>query len=246
MEELFDTLHGEIPEEWLRRQAELQLSDEEKALIEAMGGFDKLMEELKKRLEEQKGHHQGGNKWIGTAGKSPFGAYGYNPEGVRIGQHESRHRSAVKVWDRREFKNFDDTVWKDNRRRHAVRLPTMDVLHKYNAEHKVIFIGDASMSPYEIAYPGGERRALERGGGRGLDGPRAGRLALRDLAQSEARERLGLHPVGPDDARDHGRPHVPPHRGGPRQGDARAPPCRRRFPGPGLGRGCGVEANPPA
>ena len=155
MEELFDALHGEIPEEWLRRQAELQLSDEEKALIEAMGGFDKLMEELKKRLEEQKGRHQGGNKWIGTAGKSPFGAYGYNPEGVRIGQHESRHRSAVKVWDRREFKNFDDTVWKDNRRRHAVRLPTMDVLHKYNAEHKVIFVGDASMSPDEIAYPGG-------------------------------------------------------------------------------------------
>ena len=255
MEELFDALHGEIPEEWLRRQAELRLSEEEKALIEAMGGFDKLMEELRKRLEEQKGRHQGGNKWIGTAGKSPFGAYGYNPEGVRIGQHESRHRRAVKVWDRREFKNFDDTVelgtrnmkvalrklrrfaregaeeeldlddtvrstarngglldirmvperhnavkvllfldvggsmddhvkvceelfsaargefkhleyfyfhnfvyetvWKDNRRRHSVRIPTMDVLHKYNAEHKAIFVGDASMSPYEIAYPGG-------------------------------------------------------------------------------------------
>ena len=255
MEELFDALHGEIPEEWLRRQAELQLSEEDKALIEAMGGFEKLMEELKKRLEEQKGRHQGGNKWIGTAGKSPFGAYGYNPEGVRIGQHESRHRRAVKVWDRREFKNFDDTVqlgtrnlkvalrklrrfaregaedeldlddtvrstarngglldikmvperhnavkvllfldvggsmddhvrvceelfsaaggefkhleyfyfhnfiyetmWKDNQRRHSVRIPTMDVLHKYNPEHKVIFVGDASMSPYEIAYPGG-------------------------------------------------------------------------------------------
>ncbi|MCW5773793.1 MAG: VWA domain-containing protein, partial [Rhodospirillaceae bacterium] len=99
-----------IPEEWLRKMAELHLSEEEKKQIEAMGGWDKLMEELKKRLEEQKGRHQGGNKWIGTAGKSPYGAYGYNPEGVRIGQDGGRNRSAVKVWDRRDFANLDDKV----------------------------------------------------------------------------------------------------------------------------------------
>lgn len=99
-----------IPEEWLRRLAEKHLTEEEKKLIEALGGFDKLMETLKQRLEEQKGRHQGGSKWIGTGGTSPFGAYGYNPEGVRIGQHESRNRRAVKVWDEREFKNFDDAV----------------------------------------------------------------------------------------------------------------------------------------
>ncbi len=99
-----------LPEEWLRRLAEEHLSDEEKDSIEALGGWEKLMETLKKRLEEQKGRHQGGSKWIGTAGTSPFGAYGYNPEGVRIGQHESRNRRAVKVWDKREFKNFDDSV----------------------------------------------------------------------------------------------------------------------------------------
>jgi uncharacterized protein with von Willebrand factor type A (vWA) domain len=99
-----------LPEDWLRRLAEKHLSDEEKKLVAALGGFDRLMETLKKRLEEQKGRHQGGSKWIGTAGTSPFGAYGYNPEGVRIGQHESRHRRAVKVWDRREFRNFDDSV----------------------------------------------------------------------------------------------------------------------------------------
>lgn len=243
-----------IPEEWLRRLAEKHLSDEEKKLVEAMGGFEKLMETLKERLAEQKDRHQGGNKWIGTAGTSPFGAYGYNPEGVRIGQHESRHRRAVKVWDKRDFKNFDDAVelgtrnikvalkrlrrwvregaveefdlpgtvqataehgyldvktrperrnavkllmffdvggsmddhiriveelfsaaraefkhmeyfyfhnclyegvWKDNRRRYSEVTPTFDVLHKYGPDYKVIFVGDASMSPYEIAYPGG-------------------------------------------------------------------------------------------
>src|SRR5438552_1784082 len=99
-----------IPEEWLRRLAEKHLTEEEKRLVEALGGFDKLMETLKKRMDEQKGRHQGGSKWIGTGGTSPFGAFGYNPEGVRIGQHESRHRRAVKVWDKREFKNFDDAV----------------------------------------------------------------------------------------------------------------------------------------
>ena len=255
MEELFDHVLGEVPEEWLIKQAELMLTEEEKAQIEAMGGFEALMEELKKRLEEQKDRHEGGNKWIGTGGKSPFGAYGYNPEGVRIGQHESRHRRAVKVWEKRDFKNFDDTielgtrnikialrklrrfaregaadeldlddtirstarnggmldikmvperhnavkvlllldvggsmddhvkvveevfsatrtefkqleyfyfhnflyesVWKDNRRRHTERIPTMDLIHKYGHDYKLILVGDASMSPYEIAYPGG-------------------------------------------------------------------------------------------
>ena len=243
-----------LPEEWLRRLAEKHLTEEEKKLVEALGGFEKLMETLKQRLEEQKGRHQGGSKWIGTAGTSPFGAYGYNPEGVRIGQHESRHRRAVKVWDKREFRNFDDSVelgtrnikvalkrlrrwvregadeeldlqgtihataehgyldvktrperrnavkllmffdvggsmddhirvveelfsavrvefkhmeyfyfhnclyegvWKDNRRRHAEVMPTLDVLNKYGSDYKVIFVGDASMSPYEIAYQGG-------------------------------------------------------------------------------------------
>ena len=243
-----------LPEEWLRRLAEKYLTEDEKKLVEALGGFDKLMETLKKRLEEQKGRHQGGSKWIGTAGASPFGAYGYNPEGVRIGQHESRNRRAVKVWDKREFRNFDDSVelgtrnikvalkrlrrwvregsqeeldlpgtihataehgyldvqtrperrnavkllmffdvggsmddhiriveelfsavrtefrhmeyfyfhnclyervWKDNRRRHTETIPTWDVLHKYGHDYKVIFVGDASMSPYEVAQPGG-------------------------------------------------------------------------------------------
>jgi uncharacterized protein with von Willebrand factor type A (vWA) domain len=243
-----------LPEEWLRRLAEKHLTEEEKKLVEALGGFEKLMETLKKRLEEQKGRHQGGSKWIGTAGTSPFGADGYNPEGVRIGQHESRHRRAVKVWDKREFKNFDDSVelgtrnikvalkrlrrwvregaeeeldlpgtihataehgyldvktrperrnavkllmffdvggsmdehiriveelfsaaraefrqleyfyfhnclyegvWKDNRRRHSEVIPTFDVLHKYGHDYKVIFVGDASMSPYEVSMAGG-------------------------------------------------------------------------------------------
>src|SRR2546427_962822 len=100
----------DVPLECLLKQAELNLSPEEKAMIEAMGGWEKLMEALKKRLEEQKGRHQGGNKWIGTAGTSPFGAYGHNPEGVRIGQDKSRNRSAVKVWDAREYRNLDDSV----------------------------------------------------------------------------------------------------------------------------------------
>ena len=101
---------AEIPEEWLRLMGEKHLSDEEKKLIESLGGWDKLMETLKKRLEEQEKRHQGGSKWIGTGGTSPFGAYGYNPEGIRIGQSESRHKKAVKVWDKREFKNLDDDI----------------------------------------------------------------------------------------------------------------------------------------
>jgi uncharacterized protein with von Willebrand factor type A (vWA) domain len=101
---------NDIPEEWLRRLADKHLTDDEKRLVESLGGFDKLMEALRQRLEEQKGRHQGGSKWIGTGGTSPFGAGGYNPEGIRIGQQESRHRRAVKVWDERAFKNLDDSV----------------------------------------------------------------------------------------------------------------------------------------
>src|ERR1700730_18068754 len=99
-----------IPEEWLRKLGEKHLSEEEKRQIEALGGWDKLMETLRQRLEEQKKRHQGGSKWIGTAGTSPFGAYGYNPEGVRIGQDGNRNNRAVKVWDKREFKNLDDQI----------------------------------------------------------------------------------------------------------------------------------------
>ncbi|HYW91086.1 MAG TPA: VWA domain-containing protein [Gammaproteobacteria bacterium] len=245
----------EIPADWLARQAELNLSDEEKAMIESMGGWDKLMEELRKRLEEQRERHQGGNRMIGTAGTSPFGAYGYNPEGIRIGQAGGRNRSAVKVWDKREFRNLDDTVelgtrnikvalkrlrefaregteleldlddtirstarnggyldirmvperhnrvkvllfldvggsmdehvraceelfsaarselkhmeyfyfhnfiyesvWKDNRRRHSDRIPIARILNTYDRDYKVIVVGDATMSPYEILYAGG-------------------------------------------------------------------------------------------
>jgi uncharacterized protein len=245
----------DIPLEWLMKQAELNLSPEEKALIDALGGWEKLMETLKQRLEEQKGRHQGGSKWIGTAGTSPFGAYGYNPEGIRIGQDKSRNRTAVKVWDQREYRNYDsdvelgvrnikvalrrlrrfaregapdeldlpttidstarnagyldlqmrperhnavkvlmfldvggsmddhiklaqetfsaaksefkhleyfyfhnclyDFVWKENHRRHAERTRTADIMHKYGHDYKVIFVGDATMSPYEILQPGG-------------------------------------------------------------------------------------------
>ncbi|UTW54196.1 VWA domain-containing protein [Kordiimonas sp. SCSIO 12610] len=244
----------EIPEEWLRKMAELHLTQEEMDEIESLGDWDKIMETLKKRLEEQEKRHQGGNKWIGTAGRSPFGAYGYNPEGVRIGQDKGRHGKAIKVWDKREFKNLDDSVelgtrnikvalrkirqfaregeateldlddtirstahkgyldikmvperhnavkillffdvggsmdphikiceelfsaarsefkhleffyfhnclyegvWKDNKRRHNEVISTMDVLHTYPHDYKIIIVGDASMSPYEIAYPGG-------------------------------------------------------------------------------------------
>lgn len=245
----------ELPEEWLRKLAEKLLTDEEKKQIEALGGFEKLMETLRQRLAEQKGRHQGGSKWIGTAGTSPFGAYGYNPEGVRIGQDESRNRRAVKVWDKREFRDLDDTVeigtrniklalrrlrrfarqgeateldlpdtirstannagsldlklvperhnkvkvllfldiggsmddhvriceelfsaargefkhleyfyfhncvydavWKNNRRRHDAKTPLFEVMRTYGPDYKLIFVGDASMSPYEILMQGG-------------------------------------------------------------------------------------------
>ncbi|ACP26896.1 conserved hypothetical protein [Sinorhizobium fredii NGR234] len=243
-----------IPEEWLKKLAEKYLTEAEKKLVEALGGFDKLMETLRQRLAEQTGRHQGGSKWIGTAGTSPFGAYGYNPEGIRIGQEGSRHRRAIKVWDRREFKDYDDTVelgtrnikvalkrlrrwvregaaeeldlsgtirstaehgyldvvtrperrnavkllmffdvggsmddhiriveelfsavraefrhmdyfyfhnciyegvWKDNRRRRADITRTTELLRTYHGDYRAIFVGDASMSPYEISHPGG-------------------------------------------------------------------------------------------
>lgn len=246
---------GKIPQEWLQKQAEKFLTEEEKKKIESLGGWKELMETLKKRLEEQKEEHHGGNKWIGTGGTSPFGAYGYNPEGIRIGQHESRHRRATKVWDKREFSNLDDSVelntrnmklalrrlrkfarqgsadvldmddtirstaanagyldlkmvperhnaikvlllfdvggsmddhvrtceqlfsaiksefkhleyyyfhnftyeflWQDNARRRDDMTAMSDVIHRYPSDYKVIFVGDASMSPYEITYPGG-------------------------------------------------------------------------------------------
>src|SRR5579863_1860336 len=109
-EDLFSLLQRELPEDWLAKMAEREFNDAEKAEIEALGGWEKLMETLRQRLEEQKERHQGGNKWIGTAGTSPFGAYGFNPEGVRVGQAGGRNRSAVKVWDKREFANLDDKV----------------------------------------------------------------------------------------------------------------------------------------
>jgi uncharacterized protein with von Willebrand factor type A (vWA) domain len=255
LEALPDDFLKNIPEEWLKKQLELSLSEEDKKLIESLGGWDKLMETFKQRLEEQQKRHQGGSKWIGTAGKSPFGAYGYNPEGIRVGQQGSRNRRAVKVWDKREYRNLDDSielgtrnikvalkrlrkfaregaeeeldldgtirstaknagyldlkmvperrnaikvllffdiggsmddyvrsceelfsaartefkhleyfyfhnfiyesVWKDNRRRNNERIPISQILHKYPADYKVIVVGDATMSPYEITYPGG-------------------------------------------------------------------------------------------
>jgi uncharacterized protein with von Willebrand factor type A (vWA) domain len=244
---------AEVPADWLRAVAEKFLSPEEMAAIEKLGSWDEIMETLKQRLEEQKERHQGGNKWIGTGGTSPFGNSGYNPEGVRIGG-ESKHGKALKVWDKREFRNLDSTkelgtrnikialrrlrrfaregnaeeldldatvsgtarqgwldiqmrperhnavklllfldvggsmdphiklceelfsaatsefknleffyfhncpyegVWKDNKRRFTERTPTWDVLHKYGHDYKLIFVGDASMSPYEISHPGG-------------------------------------------------------------------------------------------
>ncbi|MGD8326015.1 MAG: VWA domain-containing protein, partial [Sphingomonadales bacterium] len=109
LETISEEMSADIPEEWLRKMAELYLSEEEMEKVKSLGDWDEIMETLKKRLEEQKERHQGGNKWIGTAGKSPFGAYGYNPEGVRIGQNQGRHGRAIKVWDKREFKNLDNT-----------------------------------------------------------------------------------------------------------------------------------------
>src|SRR6266702_122716 len=189
MEFLEQALAAEIPAEWLKKLMEKNLTEEEKRLIEAMGGLDKLLETLRRRLAEQKGRHQGGSKWIGTAGTSPYGAYGYNPEGVRIGQDTNRNFRAVKVWDKREFRDIGgsmdwhvqvteelfsaartefkhmdyfyfhnclyERVWKKNRRRHDDTTPTWQLLHTYPHDYKVISVGDASMSPYEITTPGG-------------------------------------------------------------------------------------------
>src|SRR5216683_255035 len=184
LESLLDAMEqADIPAEWLKKLAEKYLTEEEKKQIEAMG-WDKLMETLRQRLKEQKGRHQGGNKWIGTAGTSPFGAEGYNPEGIRIGQEKNRNHRAVKVFfdiggsmdshieqveelfsaAKTEFKHMEyfyfhnclyEGVWKQNRRRFTDRTPTWDVLHKYPHDYKVVFVGDASMSPYEIMVPGG-------------------------------------------------------------------------------------------
>jgi uncharacterized protein with von Willebrand factor type A (vWA) domain len=253
LEMLGSEANPEIPAEWLKKLADKYLTEEEKKQIEAMGGLEKLLETLKKRLAEQKGRHQGGSKWIGAGGTSPFGNGGYNPEGVRIGG-ESTHRRAVKVWDKREFRDLDDDVelgtrniklalrrlrkfartgapdeldldgtiqgtahkgyldihmrperhnavkvllffdiggsmdwhikateelfsaaraefkhmehfyfhncvyerlWKENRRRFQQTTPTWDVMHTYPHDYKVVFVGDASMSPYEIRAPGG-------------------------------------------------------------------------------------------
>ena len=254
VERLGEALSGEIPEDWLRREMERLLDPEERAAIEKPG-WDKLMETLRERLREQRKRHRGGSKWIGTGGTSPFGAWGDHPEGIRIGQDEGRRRSAVKVWDRREYRNLDDSVvigtrnikvalrrlrqfvregadteldlpqtvkstadnggwldlrirperhnkvklllfldvggsmnvhartceelfsaargefkhleyfyfhncvyesvWRDNRRRHDERLSTRELLHTYPGDYKLAIVGDASMSPYEITYPGG-------------------------------------------------------------------------------------------
>ncbi|WP_339112661.1 VWA domain-containing protein [Thioclava sp. GXIMD2076] len=244
----------DLPQDWLTKLAETTLTDTEKAEIAGTGSFEQLMETLRQRLEKQKSRHQGGNKWVGTAGRSPFGAYGYNPEGVRIGQDRSREKRAVKVWDRREFRNFDDSlelgtrnikvalrrlrqwvrdgaeaeldldhtirasadagyidvktrperrngvklllfldvggsmdahvamvdelfsalktefrqfrhfyfhnclyeeVWTENRRRFTDKIPTWDILNQYGSDYRCIFVGDAAMSPYEIAIKGG-------------------------------------------------------------------------------------------
>jgi uncharacterized protein len=254
LESLSEGLSADIPEEWLRALAERLFTEEEKAKIRALGGWDKLMEELKRRLAEQKERHEGGSKWIGTRGTSPYGAHGYNPEGVRIGQDKNHNNSAVKVWDKRDYKDLDgeielgvrniklalrrlrkfaregaaeeldldntirgtahkgyldiafrperrntvkvlaffdiggsmdyhireceelfsaarsefkhldyyyfhnclyESVWKKNQRRSNERIPTYEVMNTYAADYKVIFVGDASMSPYEILVPGG-------------------------------------------------------------------------------------------
>jgi len=254
-EDLFKLLSRELPADWLEKMAVRDLTDAEKAEIEALGGWEKLMETLKQRLAEQQERHQGGSKWIGTAGTSPFGAYGYNPEGVRIGQDVSRNRSAVKVWDKREFANLDDSVelgtrnmkmalrklrrfarrgaptelaladtidatarsggwldikmvperhnvikilllldvggsmddhvktceelfsaartefkhlehfyfhncpyealWRDNRRRYNEHVGTLEVMRTYASDYKLILVGDATLSPYEITSAGG-------------------------------------------------------------------------------------------
>ncbi|MBI4724131.1 MAG: VWA domain-containing protein [Rhodomicrobium sp.] len=160
---------ADIPEEWLRALSERLFTEEEKAQIQALGGWDKIMEELKKRLAEQKGRHQGGNKWIGTAGKSPYGAYGYNPVLLFFdvgGSMDYHIRECEELFSaaRSEFKHMDyyyfhnclyESVWRKNGRRQDERVPTYEVMNTYPADYNVIFVGDAAMSPYEILVPGG-------------------------------------------------------------------------------------------
>lgn len=155
-----EVLAREIPEEWLRRLAEKHLTDEEKAQIEALGGFEQLMETLKERLREQQKQHQGGSKWIGTAGTSPFGAYGYNPEGVRIGQDESRHRRAVKVWDKREYRDYDSDV-EVNTRSMKIALRRLRRWAREGAEEELDLeetIGNTARKGYIDVHTRPERR----------------------------------------------------------------------------------------
>ncbi len=156
--ELLTDFTQDVPLDWLQKRLELELSPQDKAKIEKMG-WDELMETLKKRFEEQKERHEGGSKWIGTGGTSPFGHGGKNPQGIRIGG-KGGNKSAVKA----EFKHLEfyyfhncvyDSMWKNNRRRYAEKFPTWDIIRKYNKDYKLIFVGDATMSPYEILQPGG-------------------------------------------------------------------------------------------
>ena len=294
-----DALTAEIPIEWLKKLTEKYLTEEEKKQIEALGGLEKLLETLRQRLAEQKGRHQGGKKWIGTAGTSPFGAYGYNPEGVRIGQDTNRNFRAVKVWDKREFRDLDgdvelgtrnikialrrlrkfartgapeeldldgtikgtahkgyldilmrperhntikvllffdiggsmdwhvkateelfsaartefkhmvhlyfhnclyERVWKQNARRWTETTPTWDVLHTYPHDYKVIFVGDAAMSPYEIVAPGGSVEHFNEEAGQVWMQRVARHLSVLRLAQPGRRARMGNHRLDPPDA----------------------------------------------
>jgi hypothetical protein len=283
----------DLPPDWLKRLAERHLTAEEREAVQALGGFEKLIDTLRQRLAEQAGRHQGGSKWIGTAGTSPFGAHGYNPEGIRIGQDHSRHRRAVKVWDRREFRNLDgdaeigtrtiklalrrlrrwaregaaeeldldatirataaqgwldvqtraerrnavkvlllldiggsmdphvrvmeelftaaraefrhlqvfyfhncvyEGLWRDNRRRWEAQTPTWDVIRTYGPEWRLILIGDAAMSPYEVTHPGGANEHWNR---------EAGQVWLERLRDHWPRH-LWINPV-PEGAWDHTR-----------------------------------------
>src|SRR5436190_260420 len=168
-----EEVRTEIPEEWLRQVAELYLTPEQMEAINSLGSWDEIMQALKDRLAEQEGRHQGGSKWIGTGGTSPFGHGGYNPEGVRIGGPGRQGRAMdghVKLCEelfsaaRTEFKHLEhyyfhaciyEGVWKDNRRRHVEKTPTHDVIHKFGRDHKLVIVGDAAMSPYEITHAGG-------------------------------------------------------------------------------------------
>ena len=142
----FEDILGEVPEEWLRKQLELMLSEEEKQQVESLGGWDELMDTLRKLLEEQEKRHQGGNKWIGTGGRSPFGAYGYNPEGVRIGQKTNRNNRAVKVWDKRSFENLDDDVQLGTRNLKVALTNYENLREKERGKNLIL------MTPYAVQH----------------------------------------------------------------------------------------------